>query len=239
MEAQQEPTCPICLSDFQGPITVPCGHTFCKQCLTDHKKSRNHLCPVCRAKLPSIQSIGSMQPTILLSSSGEEKLEERCLTTKLFLNIRSPNTVTGGTSQALLGMWATLAGGYAGQLRFYLSEAGVLEGEMLYLSNQLCEGGLPVPLFPCSLFPFSPVPLFPCSPLPLTQTGILDKDLTSAKMSQIKTYSMFGTAYLSFVANGCCFQVIFDRLRTNMTGSFFSTTGGPSGFFSAYRIYNF
>lgn len=40
--------CPICQSPLWDPVTVPCGHTFCKRCL--HGATRGK-CHVCKGKL--------------------------------------------------------------------------------------------------------------------------------------------------------------------------------------------
>uniref|UniRef100_A0A3Q1H0F3 Uncharacterized protein n=1 Tax=Acanthochromis polyacanthus TaxID=80966 RepID=A0A3Q1H0F3_9TELE len=39
-------TCSVCLSIFTDPVTLPCGHSFCRQCVTEV-----HSCPQCRAAL--------------------------------------------------------------------------------------------------------------------------------------------------------------------------------------------
>ncbi|XP_060950638.1 E3 ubiquitin-protein ligase TRIM65 [Limanda limanda] len=45
-------TCAICLERFRFPVTIPCGHTFCKKCIITHwdTKSKANLgpqCPLC------------------------------------------------------------------------------------------------------------------------------------------------------------------------------------------------
>ncbi|XP_041829250.1 tripartite motif-containing protein 65 [Melanotaenia boesemani] len=44
--------CAICLERFKIPVTIPCGHTFCKNCITIHwdTKSKSDIgphCPIC------------------------------------------------------------------------------------------------------------------------------------------------------------------------------------------------
>ncbi|XP_060900883.1 E3 ubiquitin-protein ligase TRIM39-like [Labrus mixtus] len=41
--------CSICLDVFNRPVTIPCGHNFCKSCITeDWKINRKCKCPVCK-----------------------------------------------------------------------------------------------------------------------------------------------------------------------------------------------
>ncbi|XP_039669153.1 E3 ubiquitin-protein ligase TRIM21-like [Perca fluviatilis] len=41
--------CSICLDVFTDPVTIPCGHNFCKNCITDHWNTNDqHLCPMCK-----------------------------------------------------------------------------------------------------------------------------------------------------------------------------------------------
>ncbi|KAJ7056210.1 hypothetical protein C8F01DRAFT_1373170 [Mycena amicta] len=49
------PTCSICIEPFTQPVSLPCGHVFCKVCIRKavESESRNlrvlqHLCPSCR-----------------------------------------------------------------------------------------------------------------------------------------------------------------------------------------------
>ncbi|KFP01425.1 Nuclear factor 7, brain, partial [Calypte anna] len=32
-ELEEDLTCAICLCLFSNPVTVPCGHNFCRSCL--------------------------------------------------------------------------------------------------------------------------------------------------------------------------------------------------------------
>ncbi|XP_074479207.1 E3 ubiquitin-protein ligase TRIM39-like [Sebastes fasciatus] len=43
--------CPICLKVFSDPVTTPCGHNFCKTCLSEHwDKSDLCSCPTCHKR---------------------------------------------------------------------------------------------------------------------------------------------------------------------------------------------
>ncbi|XP_067441735.1 E3 ubiquitin-protein ligase TRIM39-like [Thunnus thynnus] len=41
--------CSICLDVFTDPVTTPCGHNFCKNCINEHWNSNDqYLCPMCK-----------------------------------------------------------------------------------------------------------------------------------------------------------------------------------------------
>ncbi|XP_062300178.1 zinc-binding protein A33-like [Scomber scombrus] len=41
--------CSICLDVFTHPVTIPCGHNFCKNCITKHWNINSHWqCPMCK-----------------------------------------------------------------------------------------------------------------------------------------------------------------------------------------------
>ncbi|XP_053192385.1 E3 ubiquitin-protein ligase TRIM39-like isoform X2 [Scomber japonicus] len=41
--------CSICLDVFTDPVTTPCGHNFCKNCINEHWNSNDqYLCPLCK-----------------------------------------------------------------------------------------------------------------------------------------------------------------------------------------------
>jgi len=47
--------CPICRDILKEPITLLCGHTFCKSCLEQVKThSSNPNCPNCRINIPQV-----------------------------------------------------------------------------------------------------------------------------------------------------------------------------------------
>ncbi|XP_069725165.1 LON peptidase N-terminal domain and RING finger protein 1-like [Phaenicophaeus curvirostris] len=57
--------CSLCIRLFFEPVTTPCGHTFCKECLErclDHRPN----CPLCKQSLREYLKAGSYNPTVLL-----------------------------------------------------------------------------------------------------------------------------------------------------------------------------
>ncbi|KAM6895764.1 E3 ubiquitin-protein ligase TRIM39-like [Xenentodon cancila] len=46
--------CSICLGDFNEPVSTPCGHNYCKDCITDYwDRSDLTQCPICKEKFNS------------------------------------------------------------------------------------------------------------------------------------------------------------------------------------------
>lgn len=50
---EDELSCPVCTEVFSVPVLLSCGHSFCRQCITDHwTASGSRSCPVCRQLSP-------------------------------------------------------------------------------------------------------------------------------------------------------------------------------------------
>ncbi|KAM8772803.1 E3 ubiquitin/ISG15 ligase TRIM25 isoform 1-T2 [Acanthopagrus schlegelii] len=77
MSLEDELTCSICLSPFDCPVTIPCGHNFCQSCLLATWKD-TYSCPQCRtlfATKPELKKntvLSSVVQTFNLRSSKNE-----------------------------------------------------------------------------------------------------------------------------------------------------------------------
>ncbi|XP_032365681.1 E3 ubiquitin-protein ligase TRIM39 [Etheostoma spectabile] len=49
LQSEDQFLCSICLDVFTDPVTTPCGHNFCKNCITEHWNTKDqYLCPLCK-----------------------------------------------------------------------------------------------------------------------------------------------------------------------------------------------
>uniref|UniRef100_A0A8C5PQS7 Uncharacterized protein n=1 Tax=Leptobrachium leishanense TaxID=445787 RepID=A0A8C5PQS7_9ANUR len=51
VDLRDEVTCSICLNIYTDPVTLPCGHSFCRTCIgnvMDRQEARRYSCPECR-----------------------------------------------------------------------------------------------------------------------------------------------------------------------------------------------
>ncbi|KAJ3119185.1 hypothetical protein HK098_005700 [Nowakowskiella sp. JEL0407] len=59
--------CDICLTDFNDPVTSPCGHTFCRSCIIRNFELSSK-CPLCRTQLPPQTYFTTLPPTYAINS---------------------------------------------------------------------------------------------------------------------------------------------------------------------------
>nr|XP_006009591.1 PREDICTED: E3 ubiquitin-protein ligase TRIM39-like [Latimeria chalumnae] len=47
---EDEMTCSVCQELFKDPVTLRCGHNFCRECVCEYwKEKTSQSCPICRA----------------------------------------------------------------------------------------------------------------------------------------------------------------------------------------------
>ncbi|XP_032366391.1 zinc finger protein RFP [Etheostoma spectabile] len=51
LQSEDQFLCSICLDVFTDPVSTPCGHNFCKNCIADHWNTNDqYLCPLCKER---------------------------------------------------------------------------------------------------------------------------------------------------------------------------------------------
>ena len=68
--------CSVCVQTFTDPHMTKCGHSFCKECITE-VINRQHLCPECRAPAQLEELIKNFQLEALLKGLDQEIEQER------------------------------------------------------------------------------------------------------------------------------------------------------------------
>ncbi|KAM4570657.1 zinc-binding protein A33-like [Fundulus diaphanus] len=66
--------CSVCRTIFTDPVTLPCGHSFCRQCITKVLNMQQH-CPQCRTAV-ALEAT-SLPTSLILQSLAEKAKEEK------------------------------------------------------------------------------------------------------------------------------------------------------------------
>ncbi|XP_016115621.1 zinc-binding protein A33-like [Sinocyclocheilus grahami] len=76
--------CPVCLSDFNDPVSLPCEHVFCRQCITSYLESHEgaHKCPECRQNFTRQDLKGNRVLRNVVDVLQQQKLKTRQQTPK-------------------------------------------------------------------------------------------------------------------------------------------------------------
>lgn len=59
----RELSCPICFQFFADPVTLPCGHNYCRGCIEATASVASHVgssaprCPECRLEFPNVETL--------------------------------------------------------------------------------------------------------------------------------------------------------------------------------------
>ncbi|XP_029282817.1 E3 ubiquitin-protein ligase rnf168 [Cottoperca gobio] len=57
--------CPVCLEIFMEPVTLPCTHTFCKECFLESVDKTTLCCPLCRKRVSTWARLHSRKNTLV------------------------------------------------------------------------------------------------------------------------------------------------------------------------------
>uniref|UniRef100_A0A673JJR9 Tripartite motif-containing protein 16-like n=1 Tax=Sinocyclocheilus rhinocerous TaxID=307959 RepID=A0A673JJR9_9TELE len=81
--SQDELTCPVCLDLLKDPVAIPCGHSYCKSCITgcwdQEDQMRVYSCPQCRQTFSPRPALEKNTIQVeLVEKSKETKLTADC-----------------------------------------------------------------------------------------------------------------------------------------------------------------
>ncbi|XP_014645722.1 PREDICTED: E3 ubiquitin-protein ligase TRIM21-like [Ceratotherium simum simum] len=81
----EEVTCPVCLDPIVEPVSIECGHSFCKECISEVGKDGDTICPLCQhnfmlSNLRPNQQLANMVDHLrqISQCAKKGKQEERC-----------------------------------------------------------------------------------------------------------------------------------------------------------------
>uniref|UniRef100_A0A8C3HMM3 RING-type E3 ubiquitin transferase n=1 Tax=Chrysemys picta bellii TaxID=8478 RepID=A0A8C3HMM3_CHRPI len=109
LDMQEEVICPICLEYLTDPVSVDCGHNFCRGCVTQYcvewAGRGSLMCPVCRSQILT----GNLRPNWhkkTLDLFCEEDGEAVCVVCERSPQHRSHTVLLIEEADSLKGLWA-------------------------------------------------------------------------------------------------------------------------------------
>ncbi|XP_002737160.2 E3 ubiquitin-protein ligase RNF166-like [Saccoglossus kowalevskii] len=82
--------CSICLEVYRKPVTITCGHTFCRECLKPCIATAAPQCPVCRAAFDCKGKVRNNEVDRRMSST--QTTCKGCGTVMMYSKLRSHNS---------------------------------------------------------------------------------------------------------------------------------------------------
>ncbi|KAL3066427.1 hypothetical protein OYC64_016392 [Pagothenia borchgrevinki] len=144
--SEEQFRCAICMDVFRDPVSTPCGHNFCKTCITAHWKI-NYRCPLCNE---GFKKIPLLRVNTLLSEmvgefrqSAQQKANRKRSQQQLFKPVNVPcDFCTGTKLKALKSCLACLASYCETHLEPHFNVSGLKRHQLIdpveNLEDRMC-----------------------------------------------------------------------------------------------------
>lgn len=123
-----EDGCPFCMEEkFADPVSTPCGHVFCRECITPWVSSR-HTCPACR------KTCNSLHPLVEEKEEEEEEEEED---EKKKVDVKDLKQLYSKRSDAI--KWNAKADRIIAELNIWAADNEGTDNQLILYSNSLVD----------------------------------------------------------------------------------------------------